>query len=162
VPVVEEAKGTAELIDHFFALQDADPKPRTLVLIGPIAMAIPDRRDARALGQVTDREQWDALAAATIVCVPWAYESLSLAALEAWSVESPIIANGGSPVLVGQCRRANGGLWYANQSEFVELARTSLFGLARELGADGRAYLRTHYTWDNVRTALRDLAFPPA
>jgi glycosyltransferase involved in cell wall biosynthesis len=159
---VEEAKGTAELIDHFCALQLADRKPRTLVLVGPVAMAIPSRPDIRALGQVGDREKWDALAAATVVCVPSTYESLSLAALEAWSVGSPILANGGSPVLVGQCRRANGGLWYANEAEFVELGRSSLFGLGRELGASGRAYVRERYTWRNVREAFSDLAFPIA
>jgi glycosyltransferase involved in cell wall biosynthesis len=157
---VEEAKGTAELIAYFCALQAEDPKARTLVLVGPVAMAIPNRPDIRAVGQVTEREKWDALAAASVVCVPSPYESLSLAALEAWSVGSPILANGGSSVLVGQCRRSNGGLWYANESEFVELSRSALFGVGRALGANGRDYVRKTYTWQNVRSALVDLAFP--
>jgi glycosyltransferase involved in cell wall biosynthesis len=154
---VEEAKGTAELLAYFEALQAADPASRTLVLVGPVAMAIPKRPDVIALGQRSDGEKWDALAAATIVCVPSAYESLSLVSLEAWAVGTPILANGASAVLIGQCRRANGGLWYANEGEFVELARTRLLGRAADLGASGRRYVRERYTWDAVREALRGL-----
>jgi glycosyltransferase involved in cell wall biosynthesis len=151
---VEEAKGTGELISHFAALQAADPQERTLVLVGPVAMPIPKRDDVVALGQLSESDKWDALAAATIVCVPSAYESLSLAALEAWSVGRPILANGASPVLIGQCRRANGGLWYANKAEFIELARSRLLGRATELGANGRRYVSGRFTWERVRAAL--------
>jgi glycosyltransferase involved in cell wall biosynthesis len=154
---VEEAKGTGELLSHFGALQSADPRARTLVLAGPVAMRIPPRDDVVALGWITEDEKWDALAAATIACVPSAYESLSLAALEAWAVGTPVLANGASAVLIGQCRRANGGLWYANESEFVELARTRLLGRAGELGASGRRYVGEHYTWERVRGALGEL-----
>jgi glycosyltransferase involved in cell wall biosynthesis len=159
---VEEAKGTSELIDYFCALQRVDPAPRTLVLVGPVAMQIPRRPDIVALGQVDEREKWDALAAASVVCVPSAFESLSLSALEAWSVGSPVLVNGASAVLIGQCRRSNAGLWYANESEFIELARTELYGRGPELGANGRSFVRVNYTWDRVRTALEDLTFSRA
>lgn len=157
---VEEAKGTGELISHFSALQAVDPQARTLVLLGPVAMQIPERRDIIALGQVAESDKWDALAAATIACVPSAYESLSLVSLEAWSVGTPVLANGTSAVLIGQCRRTNGGLWYANESEFIELARTQLLGRASDLGACGRRYVHEHYTWERVRAAFRDLVAP--
>jgi len=157
---VEPAKGTPELLGHFAALQTADPQPRTLVLVGPVGMRLPARPDVVALGQVSESEKWDALAAATLVCVPSAFESLSLAALEAWAVGTPILANGVSAVLIGQCRRANGGLWYASESEFVELARSRLFGRADDLGASGRRYVREHYTWPRVRAELEALISP--
>lgn len=154
---VEEAKGADRLLDYFIALQTADPQPRTLVLVGPLGMKLPARPDVVALGPVSEQEKWDALAAATLVCVPSAYESLSLATLEAWSVGVPVLANGASPVLVGQCRRAGGGLWYANEAEFVELARTRLFGRAAALGASGCRYVRERYTWAAVRAAFASL-----
>ncbi len=157
---VEPAKGTDELLASFAALQTADPRSRTLVLVGPVDMPIPRRDDVVALGRVDEQTKWNALAAATIVCVPSTYESLSLVALEAWSVSSPILANGGSAVVVGQCRRANAGLWYATEAEFVELARTRLFGRARELGASGQRYVHEHYTWPAARRALRSLVAP--
>jgi glycosyltransferase involved in cell wall biosynthesis len=154
---VEEAKGTGELLQYFGALQEADPRERTLVLAGPLGMRVPARGDVVALGAVPEQEKWDALAAATFVCVPSPYESLSLAALEAWAAGTPVLASGASAVLIGQCRRANAGLWYANEAEFVELARTRLFGRGAELGANGRRYVREHYTWARVRAALTGL-----
>ena len=44
--------------------------------------------------------------------VPSAHESLSLAALEAWSVGRPVIVNGESPVLIGQARRSAAAVSY--------------------------------------------------
>jgi len=154
---VEPAKGTDELLSHFAALQSVDARPRALVLVGPIAMPIPTRDDVIALGRVDERTKWNALAAATMVCIPSPYESLSLVALEAWSVGVPILTNGASAVLVGQCRRANAGLWYATEAEFVELASTRLFGRARELGANGRRFVGARYTWSAVRDTLQSL-----
>ncbi|MBD5653806.1 MAG: glycosyltransferase [Candidatus Eremiobacteraeota bacterium] len=154
---VEEAKGTLELIDYFCELQRVRPERRTLVLVGPIALALPRRDDVVALGLVPDRDKWDALAAATFACVPAAYESLSLAALEAWAVGTAVLANGASAVLVGHCRRAKAGLWYATGAEFGELAESRLFGRAPELGRNGAAYVARDYTWDDVRRRLQAL-----
>ena len=61
-----------------------------------------------------------ALEAATVVVCPSPYESLSLLALEALSVGTPVLANARSAVLVEHCVRSNGGLYYADRDEFVE------------------------------------------
>jgi len=157
---VEEAKGTGDLLDAFCALQAARPEARTLVLAGPLGMAVPQRSDVVALGQVSERDKWDALAAATIAIVPSAYESLSLAALEAWAVGTPVLANGASAVLIGHCRRANAGLWYATAGEFAELVQSRLYGRGAELGRNGAAYVAREYSWPAVRERL--LALLPA
>jgi glycosyltransferase involved in cell wall biosynthesis len=151
---VEEAKGVGALLSHFAALAAADDAPHTLLLAGPIGMALPERADVIALGQVDETTKWDALAAADIACVPSPYESLSIAALEAWAVGTPVLANGASPVLIGQCRRSNAGLWYANEAEFVELARTGFYGNAERLGANGARFVAATYTWNASRTAF--------
>ena len=65
-------------------------------------------------------ERLQALEAATVVVCPSPYESLSLLALEALSVGTPVLANARSAVLVEHCVRSNGGLYYANRDEFVE------------------------------------------
>ena len=46
-------------------------------------------------------------------------ESLSIAMLEAWSHGVPTLANGASPVLVGQSRRSGGGIWYSDAAEYA-------------------------------------------
>jgi glycosyltransferase involved in cell wall biosynthesis len=151
---VEPAKGTDELIDYFIALRAAGGKPSKLVLAGPIAMPISKHGDIRALGRISESDKWNALAAAEFVVVSSPYESLSIVALEAWAAQRAILANGTSAVLVGQCRRANGGLWYANRNEFIELAGSALYGQAAELGMQGARYVAETFTQSAARFSL--------
>jgi glycosyltransferase involved in cell wall biosynthesis len=151
---IEAAKGIDELLAHFAALQTVDARPRSLVLAGPIAMKLPERRDVIALGRISDNDKWDALAAADFVVVPSAFESLSIVALEAWAAGKAVLANGSSAVLVGQCRRSGGGLWYAQEREFVDLARSGLLGEAQTLGAQGARYVARTFTEEAARESF--------
>ena len=83
-------------------------------------MSLPEEPFIRFAGLLSDRERLQALEAATVVVCPSPYESLSLLALEALSVGTPILANARSAVLVEHCVRSNGGLYYADRDEFVE------------------------------------------
>ena len=69
---------------------------------------------------LSEQERLQALEAATIVVCPSPYESLSLIALEALAVGTPILCNARSEVLVDHCLRSNGGLFYRDRDEFVE------------------------------------------
>src|SRR6185369_8670888 len=94
--------------------------PAKLVLIGRAAMPIPDHPDIISLGYVAEQTKWDALAACEALVMPSPHESLSIVLLEAWSVGKPVIVNGRCEVLVGQCRRADGGVWYEDFEEFTQ------------------------------------------
>ena len=101
---------------------------------------------------MSDHERLQALEAATVVVVPSPYESLSLLALEAFAVGTPILANARSPVLVEHCLRSNAGLFYADRDEFVACLEL-LVGDPRvraALGRNGRDYVRRNYRWDVV------------
>jgi glycosyltransferase involved in cell wall biosynthesis len=157
---VEPAKGVDVLIDDFIELRRIEDVPRKLVLAGPVAMPLPSHPDIIALGPLDEATKWNALAGAQIALVPSAFESLSIAALEALAVGTPILVNGTSGVLVGHCRRSNAGLWYASRAEFIELMRTTLFGQAAALGENGRGYVRRNYAWNAVIEAHARLAAP--
>jgi glycosyltransferase involved in cell wall biosynthesis len=93
-----------------------------------------------------------ALEAATVVVVPSPYESLSLLALEAFAVGTPVLANARSEVLVEHCRKSNAGLYYADRDEFTE-ALTLLVAdhrLRANMGRNGRDYVRRNYRWDVI------------
>ncbi|HEX4567398.1 MAG TPA: glycosyltransferase, partial [Vicinamibacterales bacterium] len=82
-----------------------------------------------------------ALEAATVVVVPSPYESLSLLALEAFAVGTPVLANARSEVLVDHCLKSNAGLYYADRDEFAESLKL-LVGdqsLRAAMGRHGRA-----------------------
>jgi len=89
--------------------------------------------------------------------MPSEYESLSIALLEAWSVGKPVLVSARSEVLVGQCRRSHGGLWYRDTAEFSAALQCLLEGLdlRRVLGSQGREFVSLNYRWPRIVDAYR-------
>jgi glycosyltransferase involved in cell wall biosynthesis len=148
---IDPGKGCEELIQYFseYVKEGGDA---TLVLMGVKLMALPEDPSVRFAGLLSDRERLQALEAATVAVCPSPYESLSLLALEALTVGTPVLANARSTVLVEHCVRSNGGLYYADRDEFVECLKL-LVGderLRAALGRNGREYIRRTYRWDVV------------
>jgi glycosyltransferase involved in cell wall biosynthesis len=148
---IDPGKGCEELIQYFseYTKEGGDA---TLALMGVKLMSLPEDPFVRFAGLLSDRERLQALEAATVVVCPSPYESLSLLALEALSVGTPILVNARSAVLVEHCVRSNGGLYYADRDEFVECLKL-LIGddrLRAAMGRNGREYVRRNYRWDVV------------
>ena len=148
---IDPGKGCEELIEYFssYVQEGGDA---SLVLMGIKLMPLPEEPFIRFAGLLSEHERLQALEAATVVVCPSPYESLSLLALEALSVGTPILVNARSSVLVEHAKRSNGGLWYADRDEFVEALKL-LVGdepLRRALGRNGREYVRRGYRWDVV------------
>jgi glycosyltransferase involved in cell wall biosynthesis len=148
---IDPGKGCEELIEYFSAYIQGGGDA-SLVLMGVKLMPLPEEPFIRFAGRLSDQERLHALEAATIVVVPSPYESLSLLALEAFAVGTPVLANARSDVLVEHCHRSNAGLYYADRDEFSE-ALTMLVAdhrLRAALGRNGRDYVRKHYRWDVI------------
>jgi glycosyltransferase involved in cell wall biosynthesis len=148
---IDPGKGCEELI-QYFGEYVKDGGDATLALMGAKLMSLPEEPFIRFAGLLSDSERLQALEAATVVVCPSPYESLSLLALEALSVGTPILVNARSAVLVEHATRSNGGLWYADRDEFVEALKL-LVGderLRQALGRNGRDYVRRNYRWDVV------------
>jgi len=148
---IDPGKGCEELI-QYFGDYVKDGGDATLALMGVKLMALPEEPFIRFAGLLSERERLQALEAATVVVCPSPYESLSLLALEALSVGTPILANARSAVLAEHCVRSNGGLYYADRDEFVECLKLLVRdeGLRGALGRSGRDYVRRNYRWDVV------------
>lgn len=148
---IDPGKGCEELIEYFsgYVKEGGDAM---LVLMGVKLMALPEEPFIRFAGLLSDGERVQALEAATVVVCPSPYESLSLLALEALSVGTPVLVNARSTVLVEHCLRSNGGLWYADRNEFIECLNLLVAddGLRKALGRNGRDYVRKNYRWDVV------------
>jgi len=148
---IDPGKGCEELIQYFseYVNEGGDA---TLALMGAKLMSLPEEPFLKFAGLLSDNERVQALEAATIVVCPSPFESLSLLALEALAVGTPILANARSAVLVEHCVRSNGGLYYADRDEFVEALKllSSDERLRQQLGRNGRDYVRRNYRWDVV------------
>lgn len=150
---VDRSKGCLDLINKFVRFREEVPSPPLkLALIGSPVMEIPRHPDIVPLGFVSDEDKFDGIAASRVVVLPSPYESLSMVALEAWQLRKPVLANGISEALVGQCCRSNGGLWYDNYAEFREALSLILESqsLSMQLGKSGHRFVSQTYGWDKV------------
>ncbi len=148
---IDPGKGCEELIEHFSAYA-ARRGDAVLALMGVKLMRIPDEPFIRFAGLLPEAERLEALQAATAVVVPSPYESLSLLALEAFAVGTPVLANARSEVVREHCQRGNAGLYYADRDEFVECLELLIGNeeLREALGRNGQAYVRANYEWDVI------------
>ena len=148
---IDPGKGCEELIEYFSSYVAGGGEAK-LVLMGLKLMRLPEEPFLNFAGMLSDHERFQALEAAAVVVCPSPYESLSLIALEALAVGTPVLCNARSDVLVDHCLRSNGGLFYRDKDEFVE-SLTLLIAddrLRAAMGRSGREYVRRHYRWDVV------------
>ena len=148
---IDPGKGCEELIEYFSEYV-RDSGDASLVLMGVKLMPLPDEPFIRFAGRLSDNERMQALEAATVVVVPSPYESLSLLALEAFAMGTPILANARSEVLVEHCHKSDAGLYYADRFEFAECLKLLVADhrLRARMGANGRDYVRNNYRWDVI------------
>ena len=148
---IDPGKGCEELIEYF-SRYVAEGGEATLALMGVKLMPLPEEPFIRFAGLLSEQERVQALEAATVVVVPSPFESLSLLALEAFGVGTPILANARSDVLTDHCQRSNAGLYYADGDEFVECLKLLVADgrLRASMGRNGREYVRRNYRWDVI------------
>ena len=148
---IDKGKGCEELIEYFSTYVHEGGEA-SLVLMGVKLMPLPEEPYIKFAGLLSDNERAQALEAATVVVVPSPYESLSLLALEAFAVGTPVLANARSEVLVDHCLSSNAGLFYADRYEFVECLKALVADerLRRAMGHNGRDYVRQRYRWDVI------------
>lgn len=148
---IDAGKGCEELIEYFTSYKELGGAA-ALTLMGVKLMQLPEVPWVRFAGLLSERERLQALEAATIVVVPSPLESLSLLALEAMAVGTPILCNARSEVLVEHCVNSNAGLVYANREEFLECTKLLLADerMRDRMGRNGKEYIKRNYRWDVI------------
>jgi glycosyltransferase involved in cell wall biosynthesis len=148
---IDAGKGCEELLEYFTSYKELGGDA-SLVLMGVKLMQLPEVPWVKFAGLLSERERLQALEAATIVVVPSPFESLSLLALEAMAVGTPVLCNGRSEVLAEHCLKSNAGLFYADRDEFIECATLLLDDerLRRTMGRNGKEYIKRNYRWDVI------------
>jgi glycosyltransferase involved in cell wall biosynthesis len=154
---IDPSKGCDELLTDFANFRAGSDAFTRLVLIGERHMDLPPAKDVIVLGPLDEAGKWDALAACDVFVMPSPYESLSIAMLEAWTQARPVLVNGRAQPLVGQCRRAGGGLWYVSADEFTACLDALDADVRRRLGESGRRYASRWATWARVEAVYRDV-----
>jgi glycosyltransferase involved in cell wall biosynthesis len=122
-------------------------------------MRVPEEPYLRQAGMLPERERMIAFEAADITIAPSSDDLMAQTVLESMAVGTPVLASARNAAAVAHCRRANGGLYYENREEFMEMLRLMArdSGLRDRLGESGRQYVEQHYRWDAVLTRFERL-----
>lgn len=155
---IEPAKGCRGMIRYFLEYKQRNPSDLKLVLMGKSVMDIPKDDDIVEAGFVSEDEKFSGMKGAVALVQPSQFESLSIVALEALAVGTPLIVNSACHVLKGHCVRSSAGLFYDNYLEFeAELnALVERPGLRNAMSVNAKAYIEENYTWDRIMRDLRD------
>lgn len=146
---IDAHKG-ADLLDRYFrTYKQRRPGPLALALVGPVSTEIEPHPDIVVTGAVDEPTKWDLLRDATAFVHPGALESFSLAIMEAWEQGIPVVVHGLCEPTREHCFRSGGGLWFASYRQFEAVIDRLVAdeALRKELGANGRRYVQTHYQW---------------
>ena len=148
---VESDNGCEEMLEYFDTYASAE-REATLVLMGLKMMKLPEEPYLRLAGVIPDRERMTAYEAADVTIAPASDDLLAQPLLESLAVGTPVLASARNAAAVEHCRRAGAGLYYATREEFVGALNliTNNAGLREKLGANGRAYVRSHHRWEGV------------
>ena len=149
---IQKEKGCDRLFEYYLALPGELREKNPLILIGKRAMPIPRNKHIIAPGFISEELKLSAMAGAKLTIMPSFYESLNMVLLESWVCGSPVLVNGHCEVLKAQCRRSNGGLWYANRVEFEACLRFLLndADTAVQLAQNGQKYVMQRYSWERI------------
>lgn len=147
---IDPSKGCDTLFEWFLRAKATGKLPHTLVLVGRASMPIPKDPAIVALGFIDEQMKFDALSASEWLLMPSAYESLSIALLEAWSVGTPAIVNAHCNVLVGHCDRSQAGITANSPDDWIAAVAESSESKRRSLGRAGKLYVENQYTWSHV------------
>ncbi|MGD8894739.1 MAG: glycosyltransferase family 4 protein [Acidobacteriota bacterium] len=156
---IDKNKGCVSLFAYFRKFVEETRAEVDLVLAGSAVIPIPDHPRIHHVGRITEEEKVAALGQCRLLVMPSPYESLSIITLEAWKLGTPVLANGRCRVLMGQCLRSNGGLFYHGYAEFAEGLRLLLEKpqLAASLGQQGRDWVDTECAWETVEGRVEEL-----
>ena len=156
---IDKNKGCVTLFAYFRKFLEETKAEVDLVLAGAPALPIPRHPQIRHVGFISEAEKVAALRQCRLLVMPSPYESLSIVTLEAWKMGVPVLANARCRVLMGQCLRSNGGLFYHGYAEFAEALRLLIDRpeAGEVLGRQGQRYVEEEYSWERVEQKVEDL-----
>lgn len=149
---IDEGKGCHWLFKYFAEYKKRNDNDLKLVLMGKSVIDVPDSPDIINMGFVSEEDKYDGIAGAKALVLPSQFESLSISALEAMSVETPVIMNGKCDVLKGHCIKSNAGLYYDNFFEFEGCINYMLNNNEQYeiMKKNGKKYIDNYYSWDVI------------
>jgi glycosyltransferase involved in cell wall biosynthesis len=155
---IDPAKGAVEAWHFFDAYKRRRGGRLKFVVAGEAVVELPPHPDVVSAGFLSEHDKRSLLAGSTALVQPSQLESFSIVLCEAWLQGRPALVHASSPVLVGQAMRSRGAIPYVGYARFeaaVDLL-TADPGIGDALGAAGRRYVATNYSWPVVINRIEE------
>ena len=146
---IDESKGCGQLFEYFIKFKEKNKIQLKLVVAGKPVMSIPNHKDIIHIGFIDDQTKFDAIEGCEFLINPSPFESLSIVLLEAWSLNKPVLVNAKSKVMVGQCTRSNGGLWYSNYYKYSKQVNYLLVNSYKFTNL--KKFIEDNYSWEIIK-----------
>ncbi len=155
---IEENKGVKMLVEYVQRYnEEPDAEPVKLVLTGKGGMNVPDDKNIKYLGFVSDEDKFSAMKGSMAICLPSQFESFSITLLEGMGCGKPALVNAKSEVLDGHIKKSGGGFSFENYEEFKESLEKLLDeDMNKELGIKALEYVRENYSKEAVISRLAE------
>lgn len=155
---IEENKGVKMLVEYVQRYnEELGAEPVKLVLTGKGGMSVPDDKNIKYLGFVSDEDKFSAMKGSMAICLPSQFESFSITLLEGMACKKPALVNAKSEVLDGHIKKSGGGFSFGNYEEFKESLTKLLDEKTNtELGSKAAEYVRDNYSKEVVINRLID------
>ncbi|MEQ8168081.1 MAG: glycosyltransferase family 4 protein, partial [Candidatus Eremiobacterota bacterium] len=151
---IEESKGCKDLFDYFIRYKKEEACDIKLVLAGKPVMDVPESPDIITPGFIDEQTKFDAIKGCEFLINPSPHESLSIVLLEAWSLNRPVLVTEKCNVLIEQCRRSNGGLWYRDYDEFKACVEYLLKN--KNIASNSEKFVQEHYSWEKIKNKYEE------
>jgi glycosyltransferase involved in cell wall biosynthesis len=155
---IDPAKGAVEAWRFFDAYKRRRGGSLKFVVAGEAVVELPSHPDVVHAGILSEEDKRSLLAGSTALVQPSQLESFSIVLCETWLQGRPALVHANSPVLVGQARRSHGAIPYAGFARFeaaVDLLMSDS-NVGNTLGAAGRRYVETAYSWPTVLDRIEE------
>lgn len=155
---IEENKGVKMLVEYVQRYnEELGAEPVKLVLTGKGGMSVPEDKNIKYLGFVSDEDKFSAMKGSMAICLPSKYESFSITLLEGMGCGKPALVNAKSEVLDGHIKKSGGGFSFENYEEFKESLEKLLDeDMNKELGIKALEYVRENYSKEAVISRLAE------
>lgn len=156
----ETGKNAHLLVDYFVSAKDQGLLPEHVRLVIAGGGSFDDlhrpkaqgRSDIIDLSHTSEEEKLRLMRHALLLVQPSVNESFSIVIMESWLVGTPVVVHAHCAVTRDHVVRSGGGLYFANESDFVGIVREFIKRpqLRDALAASGRRYVLTQYAWPAV------------
>lgn len=155
---IDPAKGMHELAGYFRTYRERHDQPLKLVFVGSEVHQLERHPDIVVTGFVDEATRWALVDGAAVLAQPSFFESFSLSLAEGWRCGKPALVQARNDVLIGQVRRAEGGLGYTSYAEFDAALQLLLESEDRRthFGISGRNYVE-QYNWSTILDSFERL-----